>query len=232
MPSCVQKGGAHDTTLSAFAERELDEPMPYLRPPATLKLIPAGSMHCGWRGYPRFGHGAGPRCRRGAVGKGWTPPPDDLGHWRASFMTTAVPGPGRGLERNGPPRGPTRRAATSASAPPPGSAAATWAMLPSEPKEPTRSDATETSRPGELNNTTRGYAQIEADRESACTRPEWRPRTASRPGTPRTVKVRGRPHGQGSTQRRRETLLNRKVGRCPRTLAGLRPSKNPPRSDG
>ena len=45
------------------------------------------------------------------------------------------------------------------------------AMFPSEPKEPTRSDATEdASRLGELKNATRGYAQIEADRETACTR--------------------------------------------------------------
>ena len=37
-------------------------------------------------------------------------------------------------------------------------------MFPSEPEEPTRSDATEdASRLGELKNATRGYVQIEAD---------------------------------------------------------------------
>jgi len=78
-------------------------------------------------------------------------------------------------------------------------------MFPSEPEEPTRSDATEdASRLGELKNATRGYAQIEADRGSACTRPEWRPRTASRcePQSGSGTSA----HRQGSSHRLRETL--------------------------
>ena len=54
--------------------------------------------------------------------------------------------------------------------PAPGGRASIRAMFPSEPEEPTGSDATEdASRLGEFKNATRGYAQIEADRESACT---------------------------------------------------------------
>ena len=68
------------------------------------------------------------------------------------------------------------------------------AMFPSEPEEPTRSDATEdASRLGEFKNATRGYALIEADRESACTRPEWGREPQAVRGRPRTVK--------GSTRR-------------------------------
>ena len=45
------------------------------RPPCDIETDPPPDRwHCGWRGCPRFVHGAGPRCRRGAVGKGWTTP--------------------------------------------------------------------------------------------------------------------------------------------------------------